>query len=61
MVFTRKSTMTDFILVCPDLKSSPPIMTLCLRVRVRVGVGVRVGVKVRVGVRVSGHDVVPEG
>merc|ERR1719313_548536 len=26
---TRKSTITDFILVCPDLKSSPPIMTLC--------------------------------
>ena len=43
---TRKSTITDFILVCPDLKSSPPIMTLCLvavrgRVRVKVGVGVR--------------------
>ena len=43
------------------MKSSPPIMTLCLRVRVRVGVGVRVGVKVRVGVRVSDRDVVPEG
>merc|ERR1719364_228141 len=26
---TRKSTMTDFIFVCPDLKSSPPIITLC--------------------------------
>merc|ERR1719231_238046 len=26
---TRKSIMTDFILVWPDLKSSPPIMTLC--------------------------------
>merc|ERR1719486_483162 len=24
---TRKSTITDFIFVCPDLKSSPPIMT----------------------------------
>ena len=26
---TRKSTMTDFILVWPDLKSSPPIITSC--------------------------------
>merc|ERR1719487_372299 len=26
---TRKSTNTDFILVCPLLKSSPPISTLC--------------------------------
>merc|ERR1712224_578477 len=26
---TRKSTMTDFIFVWPDLKSSPPIITLC--------------------------------
>ena len=24
---TRKSTRTDLILVCPDLKSSPPIKT----------------------------------
>jgi len=45
---TRKSTITDFILVCPDLKSSPPIMTLCLvAVRGRVRVGVRVGVRGR--------------
>lgn len=26
---TKKSTMTDFIFVCPDLKSSPPMYTLC--------------------------------
>ena len=56
-MITRKSTITDFILVWPDLKSSPPIMTLCLvavrggvRVRVRAGVRVRVGGRGRVGV-----------
>ena len=27
---TRKSTITLFILVWPDLKSSPPIITLCV-------------------------------
>ena len=50
---TRKSTITDFILVCPDLKSSPPIMTLCL-VAVRGGMRVRAGV--RVEVRGRGRD-----